>query len=323
MSENQISRNSNALVSIIMPAHNAGRFIAATLESISRQTYKNWELTITEDGTSDETAAIVERFRETHPGHTIHFLRHPEARGQGSARNTAIRAARGEFLAFLDSDDLWTEEHLARAVKVLTETGADFTFCPHLNFEGVPAQTHGPYGKDDAQWGPFPDCLYVHCYIIPSAAVVRRSAMEKAGLFDEDRRVQSGEDLEMWLRLAGHGCRFEYQPVATCLYRTHLQAVSKNKTRMAETKAWAIWKNRDAVKEVSPEFRHRRTATVCEEAARANRATRPDKAAGYYLMALRANPRPKYLAYLLACMAYAVLRLRFPPLVLKPSGWNS
>lgn len=306
-----------------MPAHNAGRWLGDTLASVARQTYPTWEIGITDDGSADDTAVVAAAFQRAHPHKNIRLLRHERAGGQGEARNTALKATSGEIVAFLDSDDLWTEDHLARAVETLQSTGADLVYCPQLVFETDPASPHGPYGRDDAKWGPFPDCLYVHCYILPSCVIVRRRVLEAIGFFDEDRRVQSAEDLEMWLRLAGRGFRFHQQPVPTCLYRAHSQSVSKNKTRMAETKAWAIWKNRDTVREVAPRFRHWRAGIVCEEAARANRASRPDKAAGYYLMAFRANPRPKYLAFALACIALALLRMRLPPLIVKPSAWNA
>ncbi|MFZ4683848.1 MAG: glycosyltransferase family 2 protein [Terrimicrobiaceae bacterium] len=308
------------LISIITPAHNAARWLPETLGSVARQTYPHWELAVTDDGSSDDTFAVATAFQKAHPDKNIQVLRHEHAGGPSGARNTSIKATTGEYLAFLDSDDLWLGEHLARAVKVLRDTGADFVFCPHLRFETDPTVTDGPYGRDDARWGPFPDCLYVHCYIIPATVVVRRSAVARAGLFDEDRRVQSGEDLELWMRLAASGARFEIQPVPTTLYRAHPDAASKNKSRMAETKAWAIWKNRDAIKSVPPAFRHQRTGIVCEEAARASRGTRPDKAAGYYLMAFRVNPRRlKYLFYAVACAAYAAVRGQFPPVITRPS----
>jgi len=318
-----VSGSPKSLVSIIIPAHNAGRWLGDTLASIGRQTYTTWELGITDDGSFDDTYAIAAAFQQAHPDKNIRLLRHESAGGQGEARNTAIKATSGEFVAFLDADDLWIEDHLARAVEALRETGSDLVFCPQLVFEDDPTRPHGPYGRDDARWGPFPDCLYVHCYILPSCVIVRRQAIEMIGLFDEDRRVQSAEDLEMWLRLAGRGFRFHQQPVPTCLYRAHPLSVSKNKTRMAETKAWAIWKNRDTVRDVAPRFRHWRAGIVCEEAARSNRCSRPDKAAGYYLMAFRACPRPKYLAFMLACIFFAMFQLRFPPLILKPSAWRA
>lgn len=310
------------LVSVVVPAHNAGPWLEETLESLARQTYLNWELAVTEDGTDDGTRHLVAEFARRHAGHRISYLRHETPRGQGPARNSGIRATSGAFVAFLDADDLWTPEYLARAIRILEQGSADVFFCPYYDFEADPSQLTGPRGLDEARWGPLPDSLYVHCCLIPSALVVRRGVLEEIGLFDEDPRVQSGEDLELAVRLAGAGARFHHEASVRCLHRVHPAAVSRNKTRMAETKAWALFKNLHTIGSVPESFRRLRVGIVCEAAAMANRRTRPDRAAGYYLMAFRANPRRiKYPAYALACALFAACRGLFPPVIAEPSPW--
>src|ERR1700744_5385897 len=92
------------LISIIMPAYNAENFIGSAIESVLDQTYLNWELIVVNDGSTDQTAAIVETFAASDK--RIKCISQPNMR-QGAARNTGIKNSRGDLIAFLDADDLW------------------------------------------------------------------------------------------------------------------------------------------------------------------------------------------------------------------------
>src|ERR1044071_7783966 len=108
------------LVSVIMPAYNAERYIAASVRSVLAQTYQNWELIIVDDGSTDGTAAVAKSFAEADG--RVRYVYQPNGR-LGNARNTGIRHARGPLIAFLDSDDLWMERKLELQLKAMEEAG--------------------------------------------------------------------------------------------------------------------------------------------------------------------------------------------------------
>ncbi|WP_298149933.1 glycosyltransferase family 2 protein [Flavobacterium sp.] len=115
-----------ALVSIITPSYNSGKFIAQTIYSVQAQTHRHWELLITDDCSTDTTVTIIEAFAAADP--RIRLFRLNENAGPGVARNHSIQKARGNYIAFLDADDLWRPEKLERQLKFMHQNGAHFTF---------------------------------------------------------------------------------------------------------------------------------------------------------------------------------------------------
>lgn len=115
---NSSIRNS-ALVSIIMPAYNASKYIGSAVNSAVAQTYRNWELIIVDDASADNTVPIVQQLVSQDPRITL--LRQPHNQGVAKARNLALSAARGKYIAFLDSDDLWMEDKLEKQIGFMEE----------------------------------------------------------------------------------------------------------------------------------------------------------------------------------------------------------
>lgn len=109
----------DGLVSIIMPSWNTERFISETIQSVINQTYKNWELIIVDDCSTDNTDAVVASFKDDR----IKYLHNDKNSGAALTRNKAMREARGEWIAFLDSDDLWTPDKLDKQVRFMNENG--------------------------------------------------------------------------------------------------------------------------------------------------------------------------------------------------------
>lgn len=117
--------NNHGLVSIITPTYNCGRFIAETLRSVQAQTYTNWEMIIVDDFSTDNTRKVVEQFAND-PRIKYHCLERNS--GASVARNTGLKLAKGRWIAFLDSDDLWLPEKLERQIQFMTEHGYAFTY---------------------------------------------------------------------------------------------------------------------------------------------------------------------------------------------------
>lgn len=115
----------DGLVSIIMPSWNTARWIGESIQSVINQTYKKWELIIVDDCSTDNTDDIVASFRDER----IRYLKNEKNSGAALTRNYAMREAKGEWIAFLDSDDLWAPEKLEKQIKFMIDN--DYTFSYH------------------------------------------------------------------------------------------------------------------------------------------------------------------------------------------------
>jgi len=212
------------LVSIIMPAYNAERYVADAIRSVLAQTYKDWELVVVDDGSKDGTGEVV-RGLAARDARIRYVAR--ENGGQAAARNTGIRASRGPLVAFLDADDLWVEEKLELQLRALAETGADVLSSNGFVFEDddtsveayelstVPGRTEG---------AEMFRLLYAFNRIQIQSVLVRRELLAKVGLFDEDRRYQNCEDYDLWLSLAAAGALFYGMEEQLIKYRRHAAA---------------------------------------------------------------------------------------------------
>lgn len=117
----------DGLVSIIMPSWNTANFIAESIQSVINQTYENWELIIVDDCSTDNTDEIVESFKDKR----IKCFHNEKNSGAALTRNKAMREAQGEWIAFLDSDDLWTPEKLDHQIKFMKDNGYDFSYTEY------------------------------------------------------------------------------------------------------------------------------------------------------------------------------------------------
>jgi teichuronic acid biosynthesis glycosyltransferase TuaG len=117
------------VVSVITPAHDAERFILETIRSVQAQTDPRWEMLVVDDASRDATSEIVREVERTDP--RVKLIRLPQNRGAAAARNAGMDAARGKYVAFLDSDDLWLPEKNAVQLEVMERTGAEFTFTDY------------------------------------------------------------------------------------------------------------------------------------------------------------------------------------------------
>ena len=121
------------LVSVIMPAYNAEKYISQSIESVINQSYQNWELLITDDRSSDNTQRIVEKY--CIDDKRIKLFINKENGGAGVARNNSIKEANGRFIAFLDSDDQWLPEKLIKQISFMLKNNFAFTFTAYQKLE--------------------------------------------------------------------------------------------------------------------------------------------------------------------------------------------
>lgn len=121
----------DGLVSIIMPSWNTARFIRESIDSVRNQTYTNWELLIVDDCSTDNTDEIVASYSDER----IRYFKNKKNSGAALTRNRALREARGEWIAFLDSDDLWTPEKLERQLQFMKENNYVFSYHEYVKID--------------------------------------------------------------------------------------------------------------------------------------------------------------------------------------------
>ncbi|HXQ69796.1 MAG TPA: glycosyltransferase family A protein [Pyrinomonadaceae bacterium] len=201
-------------ISVVIPAYQIAPYIAETLDSVFAQTLTDFEVVIVNDGSPDteELERALTPYRDR-----IFYIRQENA-GAGAARNRGVREGRGEFVAFLDGDDLWHSDYLEKQLKFVREGGYDLVYADARLFGDSPIA-----GKTYMQTAPsegpvtFISLLRNDCNVITSGVVARRSAVIEAGLFDESLR--NAQDFEMWTRMAKRGARLAYQRKVLLRYR--------------------------------------------------------------------------------------------------------
>jgi hypothetical protein len=214
------------LVSIITPVCDGESFIAATIESVLGQSYGHWELIVVDDGSTDGTARMVASFEDPR----LCYI-YQDNQGLAAARNAGIDLARGEFLAFLDADDMWSPRFLRTCVDYLSERqqiAAVYTASSFVDSQGCVLPQQG-----DASWsGPeLHDRLLEGGFFPPNAVLARTEVVKAVGLFDADLKGHGTEDWDLWLRIASrypmHGLA---EPLA--YYRVYPGSMSTDTTCM-------------------------------------------------------------------------------------------
>ncbi len=119
------------VVSIIMPSYNCGRFVAETIRRVQTQTYSNWEILFIDDSSTDDTETIVKAFDDQR----IRYFKNTNNSGAAVSRNMALREAKGHWIAFLDSDDLWEPQKLEKQVRFMEENGYKFTYTKYAEMD--------------------------------------------------------------------------------------------------------------------------------------------------------------------------------------------
>lgn len=179
-------------VSVIIPTHNRAERLEKAIQSVLAQTYSNVELIVIDDGSTDNTSEILEKYD---PQIKHYSILHS---GVSAARNIGIKKASGEWLAFLDSDDYWLEEKLEKQLKFMVEkdylvsqTGEKWLRDGNWVMKGERHRKHNGW--------IFKYCLPL-CVVTPSAVIMDRKVIDDVGYFDES--LPACEDYDMWLRVA-------------------------------------------------------------------------------------------------------------------------
>jgi len=195
------------IIDIIIPTYHRYEILTETLESVQAQTYARWECWIAEDGESEKTYAIVESFLNDQ---RFHYLPGKHSGTPATPRNRALQAGRAPYIAFLDDDDIWLPEKLAKQIEFLK----NHPYCALLGSNAYVMKENQDYRKDHLplyfEKAPFGQVPYKKLveddYFINSSAVIRRSALKYAGLQNEALyKGPDGEDHDLWLRIGPLG----------------------------------------------------------------------------------------------------------------------
>lgn len=219
------------LVSIIMPAYNAEKTIVESIESVLRQTYKNWELIIVNDGSKDSTTAVVLAFNDERLR-----LIEQENGGVANARNNGINNAKGEYIAFLDSDDLWVEEKLERQIGTLEGGKYKMSYAKTWCFEENSNQIRDCFVNVALDFVDR-DKILIYDFIPILTVLIAKDVLDEVGCFDET--LHGVEDWDLWIRVLQ---KYEaiYSDDFLAKYRISSTGLSGNfqKHFMEEEKVW-------------------------------------------------------------------------------------
>jgi len=274
------------MLSICIPAYNAAKFLPETLESVAAQTCSDWELVVVDDGSTDATISIVEEFSQR-LRQPVRLIRHEENRGLPASRNSAYAAAKGDYIALLDSDDLWTPEHLEGLVRkadsrVVMVHSSSLLFQEHP--QNVTMKREAPAG------GTVLENLFAGDYIIqPSSVMLHRQVVERVGLVRGFDASGLGEDIDYWIRVARSPFPIEWNRAETCLYRKHATAMSGKSAILTEATGRVRLSHLDAPAR-SLAWRRRIAAGFLAAAGKMNFRNNPSRAAELYSQAWRLRP---------------------------------
>ncbi len=210
-------------VSIIIPAYNVDRFIAATIDSVLAQTCSDFEIIVVNDGSTDGTQGIVEQYMQR--DRRIQLINQSN-QGLSAARQRGQQVSQGEFLAFLDADDLWRPNNLEVHLQHFANRpnlGISFGRVEFMRHDGTPT---GTYSNSQLEQIESIHLFYENLLITPSNTIIRRVVVEEVGSFDRD--LYSTEDQELFIRTRCAGWEVEGIAMVLTDYRITLEGMSSN-----------------------------------------------------------------------------------------------
>ena len=217
-------------VSVVIPTYNCARFLGRTIDSALGQTYRDFEVIVVDDGSTDETQSLVVGY-----GEAVHYVYQPN-QGASAARNVALSRAGGEFIAYLDADDLWSPEKLARQIEYLdAHPACGFV---HTEVSVIDERDQILYARFNQETGravPQGQCVrdvLLRSHIQTLTVVERRSAFDNAGSFD--LRLPVAQDYLHWIHVVLRGYEVGYLPEPLGQYRWRAGSLMASQRRLLD-----------------------------------------------------------------------------------------
>lgn len=211
-----------ALVTIITPCYNSADFITDTINSVIEQSYKSWELILIDDKSKDNTCAVIEEFAQKHSN--IKLIKLEQNGGVSNARNVGLENANGKYIAFLDSDDIWLKDKLAKQVAYMEEKSLPMTFCAYNRIDEA--------GEIISRKIEVPRSVSYRQLLAHNVIIFSTSLTLKTVIGDTRFKKAGHEDWIFWLDIfkkpfSGYGIN---EPLV--LYRIRQGSVSSNKLKV-------------------------------------------------------------------------------------------
>jgi len=222
----------NRLVSVIIPAYNSGKFICETISSVLNQTYKNLEIIVVNDGSRDNTEDVLSSYIKEN---SIKYFFQQNS-GPSASRNYGIKKSSGNYIAFLDADDKWLPEKIARSVDFLESGKFDWMCTSMVKIKGDGSKiikriasdswvlNSGTYEIKQLKNGLF---FFSEIPVHTPTILLKKNCIEKVGIFDESFLI--GEDTDLWLRFEEHGLRGGYLDEPLTIYRYNENSLTKGR----------------------------------------------------------------------------------------------
>lgn len=209
---------SDGLVSIIMPSYNTASFISQSIDSVLAQTYENWELIIVDDCSTDETKEVVSNYQKKDD--RIHFFVNEKNSGAAISRNKAIELSKGEWIAFLDSDDIWEKDKLKNQILFMEKNRYDFTYTKYeeINDKSEPLGIIVSGPKKIKKW-----LMYGYCWPGCLTVMYNQKRIGKIKVVD----IKKNNDYAMWLKISKKANCFLY-PEVLGYYRKRSGSISNH-----------------------------------------------------------------------------------------------
>ncbi len=215
-------------VSVVIPTFNCERFIRRTVGSALRQTYRDFEIIVVDDGSTDGTQAVLAEY-----GEALHYIKQAN-QGASAARNAALSRATGEYIAYLDADDLWHPEKLAHQVEYLDAyPSCGFVHTEVAVIDEQDSVLHARFNKETGRTVPQGKCLrdiLQRSHIQTLTVLERRSAFDRAGEFD--LRLPVAQDYLHWIQVALQGYEVGYLPEPLGQYRWRAGSLMSSQRRL-------------------------------------------------------------------------------------------
>jgi len=228
-----VSNTVTGLVSVVIPAYNHAHFLKEALKSVIDQTYTHWEAIIIDNHSTDDTKSVVNGYKDPR----IKLMQIHNNGVIAASRNKGIQNARGQWVAFLDSDDWWHPEKLERSIEVLNEGAQVVCHGEQWVRNGTVIRTVKYRPHETASYRYL---LFRKNRLSTSATTVARDCLIRVGGFTEDRRAIGVEDYHLWLKLAKAECKLKFIEQVLGYYRLYGSSQSSTLLRQVKSERWVL-----------------------------------------------------------------------------------
>lgn len=228
------------LISIVVPVYNAERFVRETMDSVLAQSYPHWELLLVEDGSSDGTVLVIERYIEEREETRIRLIRQPANMGAAMARNRGVREAKGRYIAYLDADDLWASKKLEHQLRFMQERDIAFAFTGY--------EFADERGVGTGKVVRVPESL-TYRQALSNTTIFTTTVMFDRTKFEEELLQMpdiKSEDTALWWKVLRHGYTAYGLDENLASYRRAGKSLSSNKLE-ALRRIWNLYRRAEGM----------------------------------------------------------------------------